>query len=37
MTDTCCDICGDLLNDKCVIKLNYIIVFIMNVLEIFSM
>jgi hypothetical protein len=21
MTDTCCDICGDLLNDKCVIKL----------------
>ena len=22
MTDTCCDICGDLLNDKCVIKLN---------------
>ena len=22
MADTCCDICGDLLNDKCVIKLN---------------
>ena len=22
MTDNCCDICGDLLNDKCVIKLN---------------